>query len=84
MIAPPHPLRGRNLRRRAAAVDSGRSSLDEVEPALDLRNVPSHPVDPAGNIGVLCLDQTEPLFDLDQIGLYLGNVAPNGAEMFED
>jgi hypothetical protein len=85
MIPPPHPLQGRNLRRRAAAVDSAwRSSPDGVEPALDQRDVFGHAIAPAGDIGALRFDQTKTSFDIDQIGLHLSDVAANGAAMFED
>src|SRR5271166_4248953 len=75
-----------SLRRTGGAVDSAsrRSGFDEVEPTLDQGDVAGHPIDPARDVGVLRLDQTQPLLDFDQIGLHFRDIAANGAEVFED
>jgi hypothetical protein len=75
--ANPTPPRRRGRQRES-------SGLDEVQAPLDQRDVAGDPVHPAKNIGILGFEPAEPLFDLDQIGFDLGNIAANGAEVLED
>ncbi|MBV8119841.1 MAG: hypothetical protein JO081_07900 [Alphaproteobacteria bacterium] len=45
--------------------------------------VARHPVDPTRVVGILRLDQTKTLFDLDQIRFHFCDITTNGAPMSE-
>ena len=60
------------------------SGVDQVEALLDTLYTLIHPIEAAGDAGVLVFEDAEPLFHLDHILSHALDGAPNGAEMLKD